>query len=187
LALEGKTVSRWLPALRPLTQLTSLDIMSVVGELDDYIEHLQDLPASLVRLQLPRVVLGGRDPPQQAAAQLQQTNDCLDFSHLTRLSRLQLAVIDVEVGHFSAQMPAQLLELDAGCHHRGVVPLLGVTALQQLQRLMLPACKEQRTDLLQLTALSALTHLELTSTFTRAQEMAGAWAQLPQCSSVSGG
>jgi Leucine-rich repeat (LRR) protein len=186
LALEGRILSEWLPALTPLTQLTSLDIAA----LDAYSEYSQDLPASLVRLQLPHVIVYSIIDQSPAAQE-----DRLVFSHLTQLTRLQITIIDAEAGNISVKLPPQLLELDAGCDSQGVIPLLevagpglvpglGVTALQQLQCLRLPSCKEQHTDLVKLTLLPAPTSVEVTSTFVDAREMAAAWAQLPQLRSL---
>jgi Leucine-rich repeat (LRR) protein len=184
LALEGRILCEWLSALTPLTQLTSLDI----GALDAYSAYLQDLPASLVRLQLPHVSMYSLINNQQSPPAAQE-EDTLDMRHLTRLTRLQIAFKGTDVGDFCVQLPTQLLELDAGCDSQGVVPLLPdltwVSALQQLQRLTLPMCKEQRTDLLQLAQLPALTSLEVTSTFADAQEMAAVWGQLPQLRSLA--
>jgi Leucine-rich repeat (LRR) protein len=179
LALEGMMLSDWLPALMPLTQLTSLDIAA----LNAYTDYLQHLPASLVRLQLLDVEMDSLYPQQSAAVQV-APEGALYLSHLTRLTQLQIAISCTDAGNISAQLPAQLLELDAWCNGPGVVPLLGVPALQKLQRLVLTECKEQRTNSLKLSLLSALTSLEVTSTFADAQEMAAVWGQLPQLRSL---
>jgi hypothetical protein len=179
LALEGRMLSAWLPALSPLVQLTSLDIAALNACPDD----LQHLPASLLRLQLPDVATCSVKRNQSAEAEVVPERN-FNLSHLTRLTWLQIAITGADAGTISAQLPPQLLELDAWCDGPVVVPLLGVPALQQLQRLLLPECREQRTNLLQLAQLPALTSLDLTATFADAQEMAGAWAQLPQLRSL---
>jgi hypothetical protein len=184
LALHGYTSCSCLPLLQPLKQLTSLDITSVDAEAG-ILQGLQGLPASLVRLQLQEFrVLPSYSTEQEAA-------ECfLDLQHLTNLTRLQLDIDGsaVKAQHVTGKLPAQLLELDARSVGCGVVPVLGVTAQQQLQRLILreyEEFKDQGSYLTELVRLSSLTYLEVTTPFVDARAIAGTWAELPQLRSLS--
>uniref|UniRef100_A0A383WG10 Uncharacterized protein n=1 Tax=Tetradesmus obliquus TaxID=3088 RepID=A0A383WG10_TETOB len=145
----------WLDPVAALTQLTLL----VIGALNCYLEELQQLPASLQRLELQNLELG-----------------------------LHCADSDAQI---SGQLPPQLLELTAGADRDdgdacAVLPLLGgVAALKQLQRLALSNCCEAERDLLALSSLTALSHIDLQYNGALSQVLSSsAWAQLPQLHSL---
>jgi hypothetical protein len=114
-----------------------------------------------------------------------------DLGHLTHLTRLVLGldVCSIQQGQqplqVKALLPLQLLQLDVSCHRRAVLPMLNVTALQQLRQLTLADCVESDDSLLSLIALSSLTSMELRYT-ALLSEVQGvrAWAQLSQLCSL---
>jgi hypothetical protein len=192
---EGSLLS----SVAALTQLTSLRI----SELNAWLEQLQQLPASLVRLEIPYlwvntyddeadVIAGGAaagddadDNAEQASA---HKTPQLSLSHLTRLTHLSLQLWDLcDKLHISGQLPPQLLELYASADNQSaVLPLLGgASALQQLQRLSLGSCWESEEDLLALNSLSALTHISL-QYHEKLEDVQGVstWGQLSQLRSL---
>jgi hypothetical protein len=149
--------------------------------------QLQGLPPSLERLYLPAVhvcVLAEDDSDAEgadAAPALQQ----LDISHLTCLMQLQLKLYDSSTPlremRINAQLPQQLLGLHASAEGCAVVPLLGITALQQLQKLALDDCCDSEEELDVLNGLTALTDIRLFYTGPYAAALtSSSWGRLSQ-------
>ncbi|WIA14380.1 hypothetical protein OEZ85_002909 [Tetradesmus obliquus] len=162
-----------------LTQLTLLQISSICVSLG----QLEQLPASLQQLELPHCYIDDDDDDAGEARVFR-------LSHLTCLTHFTL-VLDCENNGRSSdswQLPLQLLELTAGCGENSMEPILprlgGVSALQQLRRLLLCCCFEAQQDLLALTGLSALTDIELRYYEDLIGLQTSAWAQLPQLHSL---
>jgi hypothetical protein len=84
----------------------------------------------------------------------------LDFSHLTRLTRLLLGLVirsiqqEQQPVRVDALLPLQLLQLDVSCYRCAVLPMLNITALTQLRSLILAECEENDDSLLSLNRLS---------------------------------
>jgi hypothetical protein len=114
-----------------------------------------------------------------------------DLSHLTRLTSLWLGLDISSIQQVqqplqvSGLLPLQLLQLDASCRGCAVLPMLNVTALQQLKCLALSDCVESDDSLLSLNRLSSLADLRLVYKAVLGDvEGFGAWAQLSQLRSL---
>jgi hypothetical protein len=184
----------WLPVIAQLKQLTYLEINGLHAFVDEE-QHLPDslvelsLPNFYVYCKSDRDEAsdgaveadgaqadvagvegnGGAGAMAAADQRAADSGDArqLDFSHLTRLTRLLLG-LDIrsiqqeqQQLHVDALLPLQLLQLDVSCYRCAVLPMLNITVLTQLRRLILAECEDDDDSLLSLNRLSSLTNLEL--------------------------
>jgi hypothetical protein len=176
-----------LSAIGELDQLTELEIDQISMCLND----LRYLPASLEQLHLPAVYVdvrvedAGDAEDTDAAPAMQQ----LDLRHLTRLTQLRLELYDSSTPlremRINGQLPQQLLELHASAEGCAVVPLLGITALEQLQQLEVDNSCDSEEGLVALNGLTTLTNIYLCFTGAlAAAPTSRSWGRLSQLRSL---
>jgi hypothetical protein len=209
LSLGERLVGRWLAVIGQMQQLTYLEFWELEADLDE-LQHLPvslvelSLPSCVCHApERCSASDADNDDGAQAAAEegggvaaaaaadhhdLDSGNaGLIDLSYLTRLTNLLLGLdlysIQREQQPLRVKGLLQLLSLDISRHDGRctVLPMINLSALQQLRCCVLAECVESEASLLALNSLSALTSVTLGYQTRHSQlDNGSVWAQLSQ-------